>query len=116
VFYLFSFTSNDTGNTVLMMSENNSAFNHFQSFTFSEGSTASMTGGFTLIPGTYDYIVRQTSFPVLNIASASSILETGLMTILPSPTASCYIWKETQVDDYVYYEPCGPTPPGLTGV
>ena len=37
--YLFRFISNDTSEETLMISENTSLFNHYQSFTFSNNST-----------------------------------------------------------------------------
>lgn len=113
--YLFRFLSNDTGEETLFFSENNSVHSHYQSFTFSEGVVATFSGGFITIPGTYDYqIYQMSSTQSLNIASASAILEVGLVTVLGG-TGSCYIWKEESYDDYVYYEPCAPAPPGLTG-
>jgi hypothetical protein len=99
-----------------MISENISQFSNYQTFTFSNGSTQSLLGGFDLIPGTYDYVLYESVYNVLNVASASGILATGLMTILTSSTSSSYIWKIEPETDYVYYEPDAPTPPGLTGV
>lgn len=78
---------------------------------------ANLKGGFSLIPGTYDYEIYQTQYDTLNVASASgNPLEIGLMTVKQSPTASNFIWKEEVVNNYVYYNPQSPTPPGLTGV
>jgi hypothetical protein len=116
-YYLFRFISNDTGEETLMISENNSTVGHFQSFTFSSGGTQSLLGGFSVIPGTYDYEVYQTPVNSLTIGSASlPPLEIGLMTVKQSPTASNFIWKEEVVNNWVYYNPQTPTPPGLTGV
>jgi hypothetical protein len=115
-YFLFKFSSNNTGNDTLMISENLSSWSFYQSFTFSNGSTYSFLGGFDLIPGTYDYVIYETQYNDLNIASASSILEVGLMTVEGSPTSSCYVWLDESSTDYVYYEPCPPTPPGLTGI
>jgi hypothetical protein len=114
--FIFKFISNDTENETLMISENLSQYPTYQSFTFSNGSTYSLLGGFDLIPGTYDYVIYQSQYNDLNVASASGILETGLMTITKSPTSSCYVWQVQPETDYVYYEPCPPTPPGLTGI
>ena len=114
-YFIFKFTSNDTGTDTLISSPNLSTFPHFQSFTFSEGSGVSASGGFDLIPGTYDYEVWESQFPVIDLASASNVLEIGLMTIKPSATGSNFIWKASQKTDYVYYEPLQPVPPGLTG-
>lgn len=113
--YIFRFKSNDTGNEVVVLSENNSTATNFQSFTFSEGSGGVLNGGFNLISGTYDYEVWESIFATPSIASASNCLEIGLMTI-GGGTGSCYVWKEEDEVDFVYYEPCPPTPPGLTGV
>ena len=113
--YVFRFTSNDTGNATEIISPNNSGVSHFQSFTFSEGSGTNLTGGFTLKPGTYDYEVWESQYATPSVASASNCLEIGLMTI-GGGTGSCYIWKVEDETDFVYYEPCPPTPPGLTGV
>lgn len=113
--YVFKFSSNDTGNNVVVISQNLSPYSHFQAFTFSEGSGTQLTGGFTLIPGTYDYEVWESIYATPSVASASRCLEIGLMTI-GGGTGSCYVWKEEVVQDFVYYEPCPPTPQGLTGV
>jgi hypothetical protein len=76
-----------------------------------------LKGAFSLIPGTYDYEIYQTQYNILNVGSASGLpLEIGLMTVKQSPTASNFIWKEEVVNNYVYYNPQSPTPPGLTGV
>ena len=64
IYYLFQFISNDTANITLMMSNNTSTTTQFQSFTFSEGSSATQSGGFTLNPGSYDYEIYQSIYPL----------------------------------------------------
>ena len=56
VYYIFLFTSNDTGNTYSMIADNVSSNpTVYQTFMFVEGGTNSYAGGFTVNPGTYDY-------------------------------------------------------------
>jgi hypothetical protein len=113
VYYLFEFTSNDTGNLTYMMSDNLSNINSYQAFLFVEGGTNSVAGGFTVNPGTYDYQLLQTPYNGnLNPASASGVLEIGLMTVLGGDF--CYSPEVNQ--DFVYYDECvGPSVYGITG-
>lgn len=112
-YYIFRFFSNDTNNETLMISGNTSQYSHFQTFTFSESGNNPLNGGFTLIPGTYDYQVYQSNFFTTSIASASSCLATGYMTI--TGTAASYIYKDYSETNYVYYNPLTGAPSGLTG-
>jgi len=120
-YYIFRFVSNDTSNVTLMGNIDVSTNASFQAFTFSEGSTYSTSGGFILNPGSYDYTIYETQYiNDLNIASASSILNTGLMNVLSNE----YTFADYD-EDYVYYDesvglnvigvtgPAGPT--GSTG-
>lgn len=123
-YYIFRFVSNDTSNVTLMGNVDVSTDASFQAFTFSEGSTYSTAGGFILNPGSYDYTIYETQYVNdLNIASASSILNTGLMNVLSNE----YTFADYD-EDYVYYDesvglnvigvtgPAGPTGPiGITG-
>lgn len=126
-YYIFRFVSNDTSNVTLMGNVDVSTDASFQAFTFSEGSTYSTAGGFILNPGSYDYTIYETQYVNdLNIASASSILNTGLMNVLSNE----YTFADYD-EDYVYYDesvglnvigvtgPAGPTgatgPVGATG-
>lgn len=113
VYYLFQFQSNDTGNLTYMMSDNLSSVSNYKSFLFVEGGTNSVAGGFTLNPGTYDYQVYETAYNGnLNPASASNVLEIGLMTVLGGDF--CYSPEVDQ--DYIYYDECsGPSVYGITG-
>lgn len=110
-YYIFRFVSNDTSNVTLMGQEDISTDPSFQTFTFSEGSTYSTVGGFTLNPGTYDYSVYETQYRDLNTASASGILKTGLMNVFGNEYAF-FDYDE----DYVYYdESVGLNVIGITG-
>ena len=113
VYYLFEFTSNDTGNLTYMMSNNLSNVSSYTAFLFVEGGTNSIAGGFTVNPGTYDYQILQTPYNGnLNPASASGVLEIGLMTVLGGDF--CYSPEVNQ--DFVYYDECvGPSVYGITG-
>jgi len=120
-YYIFEFVSNDTGNLTYMLADdvsNNPTV--YSTFTFSEGSSATMSGGFTLNPGTYDYNVYQTGFSQsFNIASASGILEIGLMTVnaITGMTGSFdYPSYPDYNDTYIYYDTDqGPSVYGITG-
>ena len=113
VYYLFKFISNDTGNISYMMSDNLSSTSAYSAFMFIEGSTYSTAGGFIANPGTYDYEIWQTAYNgVLNTASASGVLEIGLMTVLGGDF--CYTPEVDQT--YIYYDECaGPSVYGITG-
>jgi hypothetical protein len=112
VYYIFLFTSNDTGNTYSMIADNVSSNpTVYQTFMFVEGGTNSYAGGFTVNPGTYDYNIYESSYNDLSIASASNILEIGLMTV---NELTCF--EDDYSDDYVYYDQCvGMSVFGITG-
>ena len=113
VYYLFEFQSNDTGNLTYMMSDNLSSVSSYKSFLFIEGGTNSTAGGFTVNPGTYDYQIFETPYNgELNPASASGVLEIGLMTVLGGDF--CYTPEVDQ--EFIYYDECsGPSVYGITG-
>jgi hypothetical protein len=96
-----------------MMSDNLSNVSLYTAFLFVEGGTNSIAGGFTINPGTYDYQLLQTPYNGnLNPASASGVLEIGLMTVLGGDF--CYSPEVNQ--DFVYYDECvGPSVYGITG-
>jgi len=128
VYYLFEFASNDTGNLTYMMAADNSSYQSvYHSFTFSERGTYSTTatqsvnGYFTVNPGTYDYRIYETSYVGnTSSASASGILEIGLMTVVEECglTTSCDddYFIDCLNDDYLYYDQnVGPIVIGITG-
>lgn len=113
VYYLFEFVSNNTNNKTYMMADdistNSSAY---KAFLFQEGSTQSMSGGFILNPGTYDYNLYETGTQSLDPLLATSILEIGLMTLLGDD----FCYSPDINEDYVYYDECsGPSIIGVTG-
>ena len=103
-YWLFEFISKDTGNKTYVLADDFSGNTaRFNSFTFSEGSTATASGGFTLDAGTYDYQVWETQYQSFDTASASNIVEIGLMTIVG--TVSNYTPEYDDTDDneeYIY--------------
>jgi hypothetical protein len=99
--WLFQFRSNDTNVDTLMMATAFSNNERFNAFTFSEGSTASFDGGFILEPGTYDYSVWETEYQSLDIASASNIVEVGLMQVLGTWSVYSTVYINND-NDYVY--------------
>ena len=77
----------------------------FNCFTFSEGLAISATaGGFTLIPGTYDYQVWETEYQYnLEVGSASNVVEIGLMEVVGTQSTYEPIYTDTDDDtEYVY--------------
>lgn len=77
----------------------------FNVFTFSEGNSISATaGGFSLIAGTYDYQVWETQYQYnIDVASASNIVEIGLMEVVGTGSAYTPIYNDTDDDtEFVY--------------
>ena len=104
-YYLFEFKSNDTGNATYATADDWSSFKpRMNVFTFSVMVGSATAGYINLEPGTYDYVVYETEYQYnLNVASASQVVEIGLMTI--SGTVSEYSPIYTESDDdteYVY--------------
>lgn len=105
-YYIFEFVSNDTGNSVLMTANDfSSNTNRYNVFTFSEGSSDDLNGGFTLGEGTYDYKVWQSSTQsVVATQSNSIVLEVGLLEVsdLSNVAYSPRYTEEDNSDDFVY--------------
>lgn len=104
--FLFEFISNDTGNRTYITTDDYSGnIGRFNVFTFSSslgvGATA---GGFDLIPGTYDYQVWETQYQGnIDVASASNIVEIGLMEVVGTSSTYDPVYNETDDDiEYVY--------------
>ena len=79
----------------------------FNAFTFSEGTASGATaGGFSLIPGTYDYQVWETQYRYnTTVASASNVVEIGLMQVVGTQAAYNPVYTDTDDDtEYVYYD------------
>jgi hypothetical protein len=77
----------------------------FNCFTFSEGLAISATaGGFDLDGGTYDYQVWETEYQYsLDVASASNIVEIGLMQIVGTLSSDDVTYTEDDGDtEYVF--------------
>lgn len=101
----FYLKSNDTDRVTIIGSTNGSTSAAYDWFTFSEGSGLTAAGGFTLDEGTYNVEIWSTN---------NSLLERSLMQVIG--TGSTFIWQNpTASTDYVYYNPDGLPPPGLTG-
>lgn len=97
-YWLFEFISNDTGNrTYVLASDYSGNTDRYNVFTFSEGSGSTASGGFTLIAGTYDYQVWESQYNSFDTASASNIVEIGLMQIVG--TISNYDPQYDETDD-----------------
>lgn len=105
-YFLFEFISNDTGNrTYITSNDVSNNTERFNQFTFSSSLAISATaGGFDLIPGTYDYQVWETQYQYnLNIASASNIVEIGLMEVVGTGSTYAPIYTDGDDDnEYVY--------------
>jgi hypothetical protein len=84
----------------MMQQDISTATSAYSAFLFIEGSTYSLAGGFVVNPGTYDYEVWETPYNgVLNTASASGVLDIGLMTVLGD-----YCYSPEADTDYVYWD------------
>jgi hypothetical protein len=77
----------------------------FNVFTFSCNPVSATAGGFNLIPGTYDYQVWETEYQYnLDVASASNIVEIGLMEVVGTSSAYSPIYNDSDDDtEFVYY-------------
>lgn len=111
-YVLFNLKSNDTDRITLIGATNGSSTSAYSWFTFTEGAGASASGGFTLDEGTYNVELWTGSPAALNIATNSLIGRT-IMQI--GGSGSTYIWKPETTLDFVYYDPDGLPPVGLTG-
>lgn len=98
-YYLFEFTSNDTGNATYATADDWSDFKpRFNVFTFSVMAGSATAGYIDLEAGTYDYVVYETEYQYnLNVASASKVVEIGLVTV--NGTVSTYDETYTDSDD-----------------
>lgn len=106
-YYLFEFTSNDTGNATYATTDDWSDFKpRMNVFTFSVMPGSATAGYINLEAGTYDYVVYETEYQYnLNVASASNVVEIGLVTV--NGTVSTFDETYTDTDDdteYVYGE------------
>lgn len=105
-YFLFEFISNDTGNRTYITADDYSGNTlRFNCFTFSEGTASGATaGGFSLIPGTYDYQVWETEYQYnILVGSASNIVEIGLMQVVGTAAPYNPIYDDTDEDtEYVY--------------
>lgn len=105
-YYFFSLYSNDNNTTTLFSADDiSNNKDRYNSFTFSEGVTATHSGGFNLPVGTYDYTVYETQYDNnISVASASNTVEIGLLEIYG--TQSTYLDYNTIDDEQEYtYEP-----------
>ena len=102
VYYIFDLKSNDNRvNTVFTALDTSLSKNRYNSFTFSEGVTATMSGGFVLDVGSYDYTVYVTDVANSIVTTTASVVETGLFKV--TGTASNYdTYNGGDNREYVY--------------
>jgi len=98
--YIFEFNSNDNRFSTYITATNSSISDRYDSFTFSEGVTATFSGGFNLDPGQYDYKVWETPNSSTIDTSTASVVEIGLMEVIG--TASIYNEYTSTDDDREY--------------
>jgi hypothetical protein len=99
--YLFQFQSKLTGDNTLVTADDFSQnLERYNSFTFSEGSGASASGGFTLDAGNYDYFVWASTQSNFSTASGE-IVEIGLLNVIGTQSNYNPIYDNDD-DEYVY--------------
>lgn len=102
-YYLFTIENNN-GDEVVWSNTDNSLYKvRYNSFTFSNNVDASTSaGGFTASIGFYNYTVYESEYNNLIIASASSVVETGILEVYGTGSNSFVELDDVADNDFVW--------------
>lgn len=97
-FYIFQFTDNEGNDVLFTNSDNSTSRIRYNSFTFSNNlGVDKYNGGFTSSEGLYDYSVYESRYNDLVIASASNLLETGIIEIYGATNSPAFISNKDEI-------------------
>lgn len=102
-FYIFEVTSIENRDVTLFTGEDTSLNkDRYNSFTFSEGVTATFSSGFDLDVGNYNYKVYETPTELSIDTSTASVVEIGLMEIYSTASSTDVYYDSGDDIEYSY--------------